>query len=85
MGDSQHEYLPSRFIDAIHDAVGASAGTSTTLKLSVEKAADPLWVVGQRTIDEVDCRDRDCFREPLSKGTGRRTGEDNLVGVASHF
>lgn len=66
MGDAQNERCMGRLFNAAHGSVGASSGASTAFELAVQRAPDPLLIVGQRTVDEVDRRNCNRRGEPLS-------------------
>ena len=85
MGDAQNEHRMRRLIDAVHGSVRASSGASTAFELAVQRAPDPLLIVGQRTVDEVDRRNCNRLRKPFFERSCRGTRKHDVVATLGHL
>ena len=54
MVDGQDVDRTASLIDAVHDPVIPSVGTVSTLELEPERSPDPVGVLGQGAVDELD-------------------------------
>jgi len=55
MVDGQDVDLAASIVDAVDDPVIPSVGAAQTLQVEPERSTDPVWVVGESAVDELDC------------------------------
>ena len=71
-------------VDAVEHAIRATSGTVDTGEFVAKGSSNPLWVLDQRSGDEIDDRCTHRFGELLGDRSRCGSGHDEFVAFLGH-
>src|SRR2546423_14069007 len=83
MGDGDDGHYPLLLVDLIDHSEVASSCAALADELETQLAANPLGILRQRAVNELDAGGGGLFRQ-ANETPKRRTGPSNFVGTVTH-